>query len=55
MSDVSVELVIAAFQTEDGAENALKQLQAAKKANWIDIDNAAVIRRDAANKLHIKD
>jgi uncharacterized membrane protein len=55
MSEVPVELVIAAFQTEDGAENALKQLQQANKAHWIDIDNAAVIRRDAADKLHIKD
>lgn len=50
---VPVELIVAAFQTENGADNALKNLQAAKKQHLIAIQNAAVIRRDVNNKLHI--
>lgn len=55
MSQVPVELIVAAFQTENGADNALKSLQAAKKQHLIAIQNAAVIRRDANNKLHISE
>jgi len=55
MSQVPVELIVAAFQTEDGADNALKQLQAAKKERLIAIQNAAVIRRDKNDKLHISE
>ncbi len=52
---VPVELIVAAFQTEQGADEALKQLQAAKKQHLIAIQNAAVIRRDKNNKLHISE
>jgi uncharacterized membrane protein len=55
MSQVPVELIVAAFQTENGADNALKNLQAAKKQHLIAIQNAAVIRRDTNNKLHISE
>lgn len=55
MSQVPVELIVAAFQTEDGADKALKQLQAAKKERLIAIQNAAVIRRDKNDKLHISE
>ncbi len=50
-----IELIVAAFQTEDGAENALKELKQAKKEHLIKIDNAAVIRKDAKGKVHIKE
>lgn len=50
-----VELIVAAFQTEDGAEQALKELKAAKKDHLINIDNAAVIHKDAKGKVHIKE
>lgn len=53
MSDVPMELVVAAFTDEDGASQALKELQAAKKEKLIGIKDAAVIRRGADNKLHI--
>ena len=53
MSQVPVELIVAAFQSEQGADNALKKLQAAKKEHLIAIQNAAVIRRDHNDKLHI--
>lgn len=53
MSDVPMELVVAAFPDEDGASQALKDLKEAKKEKLIGIKDAAVIRRGADNKLHI--
>ena len=55
MSSVPVQLIVAAFQTENGAEQALNQLKAAKKEHLIKIQNAAVIRKDAQGKLHISE
>jgi uncharacterized membrane protein len=55
MSDVPVELVVAAFADEQGAQRALEALKAAKKEKLIGIRDAAVIARDANNKLHIKE
>jgi uncharacterized membrane protein len=55
MSDVPVQLIVAAFQEERAADEAYDQLRAAKWAGVIGIDNAAVIRRDEKNKLHIKE
>lgn len=55
MSDVPVELIVAAFGEEKAAKEALKELKEAKKAKLIDIVDAAVIRRDEKNKLHIQE
>jgi uncharacterized membrane protein len=55
MSEVPVQVVIAAFQEEKGADEVLKELKAAKWAGLIGIQNAAVIRRDQKDKLHIKE
>jgi uncharacterized membrane protein len=55
MSDVPVELIAAAFQDEKGADQALKELKAAKKQGLIKIENAAVLRKDQKGKLHIKE
>ena len=55
MADVPVELVVAAFTDERGAENALKGLKEAKKENLIGIQDAAVIRRDQNSKIHINE
>lgn len=55
MSQVPVELIVAAFQDEQGADRALKTLQQAKKQRLIGIQNAAVIRRDKNDKLHISE
>jgi uncharacterized membrane protein len=55
MSDVPVELVVAAFTDEQGAERALEDLKRAKKEKLIGIRDAAVITRDANNKIHIKE
>jgi uncharacterized membrane protein len=55
MSDVPVQLIVAAFQEETAADQALKELKSAQKQKLIDIQDAAVIRRDEKNKLHIKE
>lgn len=55
MSDVPIQLVVAAFQDENAADQALKDLKAAQREKLIDIQDAAVIRRDDKNKLHIKE
>jgi uncharacterized membrane protein len=55
MSDVPVQVLIAAFSEEKAADAALSELKAAKWAGLIGIQNAAVLRRDSKDKLHIKE
>ena len=55
MSDVPVQLVVAAFQDENSAKLALKELKQAQRERLIKIDDAAVIRKDEKGKLHIKE
>jgi len=55
MSDVPVELIVAAFNDEKAADAALKQLKQASKEKLIKIENAAVLRKDQKGKLHIKE
>lgn len=53
MSDVPVQLIVAAFQDEKAASEALKMLKEARREKLIGIQNAAVLRKDAKGKLHI--
>lgn len=55
MSDVPVQVIVAAFKEEGSADEALKALKEAKKERLIGIQDAAIIRRDDDNKLHIKE
>ena len=55
MSEVPVQVIVAAFQEEKAADEALSELKQAKWAGLIGIQNAAVIRRDQKDKLHIKE
>ena len=55
MSDVPVQLIVAAFQDEKSADLALKELKQARREKLIGIQNAAVIRKDEKGKLHIKE
>jgi uncharacterized membrane protein len=55
MSEVPVQVVVAAFNEEKAADEMLSQLKQAKWAGLIGIQNAAVIRRDEKDKLHIKE
>jgi uncharacterized membrane protein len=47
--------VVAAFQDEKAADEALKELKTLKREKLIRIENAAVIRKDEKGKLHIKE
>jgi uncharacterized membrane protein len=55
MSDVPVQLIVAAFKDEQTAKEALKVLKQAQREKLIKIDNAAVLRKDEKGKLHIKE
>lgn len=55
MNDVPVQVIVAAFQGQDAAGAALKLLQDAKRDRLIDIQDAAVIAKDAAGKVKIRD
>jgi uncharacterized membrane protein len=55
MSEVPVQLIVAAFQDEDSAAEALRVLKEAQRERLIGIQNAAVLRKDAKGKLHIKE
>jgi uncharacterized membrane protein len=53
MSDAPVQLLVAAFQTETGAKEALDALKKAKKEDLIKILNAAIITMNAKGKVKI--
>jgi uncharacterized membrane protein len=55
MSDVPVQVVIAAFKEEKAADEVLWQLKEAKWAGIIGIQDAAVLRKDQKGKLHVKE
>jgi uncharacterized membrane protein len=55
MSDVPVQLIVAAFQDEKSAAEALKVLKQARREKLIGIQNAAVLRKDEKGKLHIQE
>lgn len=55
MSETPVELIVSAFQSEQGADEALDAIVAAKKEKLVKIREAAVVRRDAGGKLHISE
>jgi uncharacterized membrane protein len=55
MSDVPVQVIIAAFQDDKAAKEALVALKEAKKAGLIKIENAAVLSKDEKGKLRIKE
>jgi len=55
MSDVPVQVVVAAFKDEASASEALKALKQARNEGLIKIVDAAVLRKDADGKLHIKE
>lgn len=55
MSNVPVQVIIAAFQDEKAAKDALAALKEASKAGLIKIENAAVLSKNEKGKLHIKE
>jgi uncharacterized membrane protein len=55
MSEVPVQVVVAAFKEIDAADNALFELKQAKWAGLIGIQNAAVLRMNHKGKLKIRE
>ena len=55
MADVPVQLIVAAFQDEKGADNALEELKKAKKEKLVNIKDAAVLRKDEKGSLHVSE
>ena len=55
MSDVPVQVVVAAFKDENKASEALKALKQARNQGLIRIVDAAVLRKDEKGKLHVKE
>ena len=55
MAGEAIELVIAAFQDEGGADAALAALKQAKKEKLLQIKDAAVLRRNAQGKLQVNE
>ncbi|MBC8162509.1 MAG: DUF1269 domain-containing protein [Roseiflexaceae bacterium] len=53
MSDTQVELIVAAFSTEQGADTALSTLAESSREHLGNIKDAAVVRRDEHGRLHI--
>jgi uncharacterized membrane protein len=54
-SDVPMDVIVAAFNSEHGAEDALRELKDAKKEGLIGIRNAAVLWKDDTGKLRFKE
>jgi uncharacterized membrane protein len=55
LSEAPVQLIVAAFQDEKAADQALKDLKKVQKKKKIAVQNAAVLRKDENGKLHIKE
>ena len=55
MTDIPVQVVVAAFQDEQAASDALASLKELKHERIVGIVDAAVIRKDAEGKIHIKE
>jgi uncharacterized membrane protein len=55
MTEVPIQLLVAAFDDEESAEGVLRELKAAKKEKLIGIQGAVVLRKDLSGKVHTKD
>lgn len=53
MADAPMQLVVAAFKTEDGAKEAYEEMKVAKKDDLIKILNAAIITMNQKGKVKI--
>ena len=55
MTSVPVQVIVAKFQKEEKAEEALKELEEARKQGAIDFEDAAVIKKDEEGQYHYKE
>jgi uncharacterized membrane protein len=55
MADAPLDVVVAAFNDEKGADAALAKLKAAQKEGVIKVKDAALLNMDSNSKLHVKE
>jgi uncharacterized membrane protein len=55
MSNTPHHVIVAAFKTETGADEALKSLKALQSEKFVEIIEAAVLRRDKRDRVHVKE
>jgi uncharacterized membrane protein len=55
MSEATIHLLVAAFDEEDRAEEALKTLKEARDETLVGIQAAIALRKDEQNQIHFKD
>ena len=55
MNTTANQLLIAVYHEKDQADDALKMLMQSKKDKLVGVQAAAVVRRDAENKLHVRE
>lgn len=55
MSEIPVQVIVAAFSTPDGAEKVMADIKLGKKAGLIGMQDAAVVVKDAGGNLKITD
>jgi uncharacterized membrane protein len=55
MMEEGIELIVAAFQDELGADRALDELKIMSRDQQFDVQDAAILRKDELGKLHIKE
>ena len=55
MSEETIHVVLASFENEEVAKSALFDLRMDKKGKLIDFEDAALVKRDADGKIHIKE
>jgi uncharacterized membrane protein len=55
MSEVPVQVMVAAFTNEDKAKRAVERLKQAKQEGLIDVIDGALLRKDESGELHIQE
>lgn len=55
MKDIPYAVIVATFQDEKDADKALDNLKAERKEKAFTIQDAAIIKKDASGKLHVKE
>jgi uncharacterized membrane protein len=55
MTGSPVQVVVASFAQEQGAEHALRELEDAEKVKQLSITDAAVLWKDRSGELHVKE
>ncbi len=52
MSNAPVQVIVAAFKTQEGAKEAYQTLKVIKHKKLLTFQDAALLRRDLRNKIH---